>query len=79
MKKVFAIAVLLVFISNVKVFALEDDTLYKYVNFDACLSAGTTETYDQNDNKRALVGVGFLANFAFGRQYNRIRGELAYQ
>ena len=70
---------LFVFVSTSNVFALEDDTLYKYVNFDACLSAGTTETYDQNDNKRAMVGVGFLANFAFGLQYNRIRGELAYQ
>ena len=79
MKKVFATAVLLVLILSVDVFALEDDTLYKYVNFDACLSVGETQTYDRNDNKRGMVSIGGIWNFSLGLQYNRLRGELAYQ
>ena len=78
MKKIIFL-ILFVLVCSTNVFALEDDVLYKYVNFDACLSAGTTETYDKKGNERAMVGVGFLANFAFGLQYNRLRCELAYQ
>ena len=82
MEKVYELiwlVVFLVFVSASRVFALEDDTLYKYVNFDACLSVGETQTYDRNDNKRGMVSIGGIWNFSLGLQYNRLRGELAYQ
>ncbi|MBR3627330.1 MAG: hypothetical protein IKN42_00620, partial [Elusimicrobia bacterium] len=78
MKKLFLLFLFILFCST-NVFALEDDVLYKYVNLDACLSMGSTETYDNKGNNRGMVSVGFLGNLAFGLQYNRLRYELAYQ
>ena len=78
MKKIsFLILFFLIFTANT--FALEDDTLYKYINLDACLSVGSTETYDKKGNERGMVSVGFLGNLALGLQYNRLRAELSYQ
>ena len=78
MKKIsFLILFFLIFTANV--FALEDDTLYKYINLDTCLSVGSTETYDKKGNERGMVSIGFLGNLALGLQYNRLRAELSYQ
>jgi opacity protein-like surface antigen len=78
MKKIFLLFLFVLFCST-NVFALEDDILYKYVNLDACLSAGTTETYDKKGSRWGMASIGFLYNLAFGLQYNRLRCELAYQ
>ena len=78
MKKV-ALLILFVFVCTTNVFALEDDTLYKYVNLDLCLSAGSTETYDQDGDKRGMVSIGLMVNTAFGLQLNRFRYEISYQ
>ena len=78
MKKIIVL-LLFVFICTTNVFALEDDVLYKYVNLDTCLSVGSTETYDNKDNKRGMVSIGFLGNLAFGLQLNRMRYEISYQ
>ena len=78
MKKIIAL-ILFVFICSTNVFALEDDTLYKYINLDTCLSMGSTETYDNKGDTRGMVSVGFLGNIAFGLQFNRMRYELSYQ
>lgn len=78
MKKILFL-ILLIFICSTNLLALEDNILYKYINFDACLSVGTTETYDKKGNEWGMASVGFLYNIAFGLQYNRLRCELAYQ
>lgn len=78
MKKIIFLLVL-VFVCSTNLFALEDDVLYKYINVDACLSVGTTDTFDNENDKRSMASVGFLGNVAVGLQYNRLRFELAYQ
>lgn len=78
MKKIIFLILFILFFST-NVFALEDDFLYKYINIDACLSIGTAQTYNDKDEERSMVGIGFLGNFAFGLQYNRLRYEIAYQ
>ncbi len=76
MKKIIFLILFILFFST-NVFALEDDFLYKYINIDACLSIGTAQTYNDKDEERSMVGIGFLGNFAFGIQYNRLRYEIA--
>lgn len=78
MKRII-VFILFIFICTKNSFALEDDVLYKYINLDTCLSVGSTETYDNKDNKRRMVSIGFLGNLAFGLQLNRMRYELSYQ
>lgn len=78
MKKLI-ILTLFIFVCTANVFALEDDRLYMYVNLDTCLSAGSTETYDNKGNERGMVSVGFLGNIAYGLQLNRMRYEISYQ
>lgn len=78
MKKIIFLLIL-VFVCSTNLFALEDDVLYKYINVDACLSAGTTDTYDDKGDERSMASIGFLGNVAFGLQYNRFRFELSYQ
>ena len=78
MKKIIFL-LLFIFVCSTNVFALEDDVLYKYINLDACLSMGSTQTYDNEGDERGMVSVGFLGNIAFGLQLNRMRYEIAYQ
>ena len=78
MKKT-ALLILFVIICTTNVFALENDTLYKYVKLDLCLSAGSTETYDKEGDERGMVSIGLMVNTAFGLQFNRFRYELSYQ
>lgn len=78
MKKIIFLLVL-VFVCTTNLFALEDDVLYKYINFDLCLSMGATKTHDKDNNEKEMVTVGGLYNIALGLQQNRLRYELAYQ